>query len=188
MNDADLFRRIIGHFDQHGVAFMLVGSFASTFYGATRTTLDADFVIDATAPQLRRLVADLEADDYYAEVDAAMDALRHESLFNIIDNKTGWKIDLIVLKSRPFDREEFRRRKPAQLFDVHMRVATAEDVIVSKLEWAKLGGSQRQIEDVARLLASLWKTLDHAYLAKWISALQLEQQWSAARQFAEGSD
>jgi hypothetical protein len=134
MNDAELFRRIVGHLDQREVPSMLVGSFASTYYGASRTTLDVDFVIDATSVQLRGLVADLEADDYYAELGAAMDAVKHQSLFNVIDNTNGWKIDLIVLKSRAFDQEEFRRRRPANLFDIQLHVASPEDVILSKLE------------------------------------------------------
>ena len=120
-----------------------------------------------------------------AEFDAAMDALRHESLFNVIETASGWKIDLIFRKSRAFDREEFGRRRQATFFEVQLFVASAEDVIISKLEWSKLGGSQRQIEDVAKVLSSRWKVLDQNYLSKWIDELQLNEQWSAAKQFAE---
>ena len=88
-------------------------------------------------------------------------------------------------KSRSFDEEEFRRRIPARLFDIQLYVASAEDVIVSKLEWARIGGPQRQIEDVARLLVAQWNRLDQSYLSKWVRQLQLEQQWSAAKDSAE---
>ena len=167
---------------------MLVGSFAGTYFGLSRTTYDLDIVIEAAPDQLKGLIADLQADNYYAELDAALDALKHESLFNVIDNATGWKIDLIFRKSRSFDQEEFRRRVPARLFEIQLHVASAEDVIVSKLEWAKLGGSQRQVEDVAKVLGAQWNTLDQAYLSKWIKELQLEQQWSAAKDLAEIPD
>ena len=185
MSSAEVFRRIVGHLDRHGIAYMLVGSFASAYFGALRTTFDVDIVIEATPEQLRGLVVDLQANDYYAELDAALSAHRHESLFNVIDNPTGWKIDLILRKSRPFDREEFVRRVPAKLFDIQLFVASAEDVIISKLEWAKLGGSQRQIEDVAKVLAAQWKALDQIYLSKWIGELELQEQWSAAKRSAE---
>lgn len=188
MSSEDVFRRIVGHLERRSIAFMLVGSFASGHFGALRTTFDVDIVIEATSEQLRELVADLQASDYYAELDAALDALQHESLFNVLDNQNGWKIDLIFRKSRPFDREEFRRRVPAKLFDIQLFVASAEDVILSKLEWSKLGGSQRQIEDVAKVMAARWKTLDHAYLTKWIEELELQEQWAAAKRFAEISD
>lgn len=188
MSFADAVRRILEHLNQFNLNYMVVGSFASAYYSAPRSTADIDIVIEATPEQLRGLVADLQASDYYAELDAALDALRHESLFNVIDNPTGWKIDLIFRKSRPFDREEFRRRVSAKLFDIQLFVASAEDVIISKLEWAKLGGSQRQIEDVATVLAAQWKALDQIYLTKWIGELNLQELWSAARRSAEIAD
>ena len=185
MSVSEVLGGITTHIQQRGIGYMLVGSFASAFHGALRSTRDIDIVIEATSEQLRGLVADLQASDYYAELGAALDALRHESLFNVIDNRTGWKIDFIFRKSRPFDLEEFRRRVAANLFDIQLFVASAEDVVISKLEWAKLGGSQRQIEDVGTVLSAQWKTLDHSYLSKWIKELQLEQQWSAAKGSAE---
>lgn len=185
MSFADVFSRIVGHLDQRDITYMLVGSFASNYFGVSRTTYDLDFVIEASPHQLQGLVADLQADDYYAELDAALDAQRQESLFNVIDNSTGWKIDLIFRKSRAYDQEEFQRRRPTRLFDIQLFVASAEDVVISKLEWAKLGASQRQIEDVGKVLTAQWKTLDQNYLSKWIKELQLEQQWSAAKEFAE---
>lgn len=185
MSSEDVFRRIVEHLNRRRIAFMLVGSFASGHFGALRTTFDVDIVIEATSEQLRGLVADLQANDYYAELDAALDALRHQSLFNVLDNQNGWKIDLIMLKSRPFDREEFRRRVPAKLFDIQLFLASAEDVILSKLEWSKLGGSLRQIEDVGKVLAAQWKTLDQAYLSKWMGELDLQEQWTAAKRSAE---
>jgi hypothetical protein len=185
MSPTDVFRRIVLHLERRGIAYMLVGSFAGTYFGLSRSTYDLDIVIEATPEQLRALVADLQADGYYAELDAALSAHRQESLFNVIDNSTGWKIDLIIRKSRPFDREEFRRRVAAKLFDIQLFVASAEDIILSKLEWTKLGGSQRQIEDVAKLLTAQWETLDQTYLSTWIGELALQEQWSAAKRFAE---
>ncbi len=185
MSFTDAFRRIVEHLNQCNLNYMVVGSFASAYYSSPRSTADLDIVIEAPFEQLKCLVASLQASDYYAELDAALDALRHESLFNVLDNRNGWKIDFILLKSRPFDREEFRRRVPAKLFDIQLFVASAEDVIISKLEWSKLGGSQRQIEDVGKVLAAQWKTLDQTYLSKWIGELQLQEQWAAAKRSTE---
>lgn len=188
MSVAEVLRKVTTHLEQSGISYMLVGSFASSFHGALRSTRDVDFVIEATPPELHGLIADLQADNYYAELDAALDALKHESLFNVIDNATGWKIDLIFRKSRSFDQEEFRRRVPAKLFEIQLHVASAEDVIISKLEWAKLGGSQRQIEDAAKVLLTQRDKLDQSYLSRWIKELQLEQQWSAAKDIADIPD
>jgi len=73
-------------------------------------------------------------------------------MFNVVDLATGWKIDLIVCKSRAFSREEFGRRRLIHLQGISLFIASVEDIVVSKLEWGKQGQSQRQVEDVAGIL------------------------------------
>ena len=75
-----------------------------------------------------------------------------------------WKIDLIIRKSRAFSQEEFRRRQRVSLHDVPLFVPSAEDVVISKLEWAKLAPSRRPIEDAAAILRVLWDLFDHSDL------------------------
>jgi hypothetical protein len=89
-------------------------------------------------------------------------------------------VDLIIRKTRPFSKEEFRRRQLAVIRDLSIFVASAEDVILSKLEWSKLGKSRRQMEDVSAILRITWETLDRGYLAKWIDDLGIEEQWREA--------
>lgn len=182
MSAPEIFRRITEALDRVGIPYMLTGSFASAHYGAPRSTQDIDLVIEASAAQLEILVRTLPHEEYYVDLDAALEAHRRESMFNVIDLKTGWKVDLILRKSRPFSQKEFSRRQLVDLQGLHLFVASAEDVIVAKLEWAKLAGSQRQIEDVASILRVRWDALDKSYLEPWISHLGLRQQWSAARQ------
>lgn len=163
---------------------MLSGSFASAYYGSPRSTQDIDLVIEATPAQLRAFVGALPSSEYYADLDAALGAHRRQSLFNVIDLATGWKIDLIIRKSRAFSQEEFRRRQRVSLHDVSLFLASAEDAIISKLEWANLAQSRRQIEDVAAILRVRWDALDHTYLEKWIAELGLKKEWGEARRAA----
>ncbi len=100
-------------------------------------------------------------------------------MFNVIDILTGWKIDLIIPKSRAFSREEFERRKLIDVQGLQLFIASA-DVAIAKLEWSKMAQSQRQIEDVATILRLKWNVLDKTYLAKWIRELDLETEWSNA--------
>ena len=88
----------------------------------------------------------------------------------------GWKIDLIFRKRRPFSEEEFRPRQAVEWHGLHLFLATAGDVIVSKLEWARMGKSQRQIEDVTTLLRMRRDSLDVHYIEKWVSQLSLNEQ------------
>lgn len=167
-----------------GIPYMLTWSFASAYHGRPRATQDIDFVIAATPDQIRTLLRALPPAEYYADEAAALDAHRQESQFNVIDLATGWKIDLICRKSRPFSRTEFDRRVRANLEEPSLYVATAEDLLLAKLEWAKLGGSARQIEDVAGLLEVRGSELDLAYVQRWVAALGLEAEWAAARRGA----
>ena len=92
---------------------------------------------------------------------------------------------MIIRKSRAFSQEEFGRRRLSDIEGVPLHVASAEDIILAKLEWAKLGQSQRQIDDAAGILKLRGDSLDRSYLDKWASELDLAQQWSAAKRAAE---
>lgn len=164
-----------------GIPSMLTGSFAAAFHGAGRATMDVDLVVDPTALQIRSLVGSLPPTQYYVSLDAALEARTIESMFNVIDLATGWKVDLIVRKSRPFSQAEFDRRLPIEFDGIPLAVATVEDVMIAKLEWAKLGGSIRQLDDVAALLRVNRPTIDHPYLERWVGELGLGDQWEAAR-------
>jgi hypothetical protein len=179
MSVPDVFRRITAKLEHADISYMLTGSFASAHYGSARSTQDIDIVIEANAAKLQAFIQEL-GDEYYAELDTALDAHRRESLFNVIDRATGWKIDLIFRKSRPFSREEFSRRQRVNFQGVELFVASAEDVVLAKLEWAKIGESQRQIEDVRAILQLRGGRLDQGYIQKWIRELGLSQQWNEA--------
>lgn len=176
-----MLRRIVGALDSAGIPFMLTGSFAAAYHGAGRATLDIDFVIEATESQLRTLVESLAQLEQYVSLDAALEALQIGGLFNVIDPDSGWKIDLIIRKERKFSREEFARRLPVSFDEIPLHIATIEDVILSKLEWARLGGSARQLEDVAALLRIAGSELDVDYLRRWIAELDVWKEWQAAQ-------
>lgn len=185
MNAADLLGRVIAALDQSGIPHMLTGSFAASYHGAPRATQDIDFVIAPTLPQLRDLMGALPPDEFYALLEAATEALRDETMFNLIDLQSGWKVDCIIRRSRPFSRTEFDRRQPVQFMGHALAIATVEDVIISKLEWAKRGGSERQLEDVAELVRRRGASLDHDYVTRWISGLDLASEWETARRLID---
>ena len=185
MSPAELFRRITSALDKAGIAYMLTGSFASTYYGAPRSTQDIDVVIEATEGQLRTFVRALPSNEYYADLDAALEAYERQSMFNLIDLSTGWKIDLIIRKSRAFSREEFGRRRQIQLQGVSLFVTSIEDIVIAKLEWSKLAQSHRQIEDIEGILKMQSESMERLYLEKWILELGLEKEWQDAQRAAE---
>ena len=110
--------------------------------------------------------------------DAALETHASGGMFNVIDSDSGWKVDLIHCRDRPFSREEFARRVAIVLDESPLAVATLEDVILSKLEWAHRGGSRRQLEDVATLIRVRRGDLDRAYVDRWVTELGVETEWA----------
>jgi len=142
---------------------------------SSRTT--NDIVIAPTAQTIAKFLDRLSEQEYYVSREAAIDALRRNSMFNVIDLESGWKVDLIIRKSRPFSLEEFRRRMAARLFEVPVFVATAEDTILTKLEWAAMGESERQVRDAAGIVSVKATELDREYISRWANELGVAEQW-----------
>lgn len=163
---------------------MVTGSFASSAHGTPRATNDIDIVIAPTREQLLALLKQFPEADYYSSRDEALDALRDRSQFNVIAYAGMWKVDFIVRRNRAFSEHEFSRRAPVEIAGVALYAATPEDILVSKLEWAKLAGSERQMDDAAGIIRVQGDDLDVAYIRHWIADLELEDQWRTAREKA----
>jgi hypothetical protein len=139
-------------------------------------------VVDPDAAALRALVRSLPQERFYASPEALVEALAHETQFNIIDMHTGWKVDLIPRKRRAFSQTEFSRRRRLDVLGTSLWVASLEDTILAKLEWAKAaGGSERQREDVRALLGLGVATLDPDYVQRWVDELDLADEWARVR-------
>jgi hypothetical protein len=169
--------RVVGALEGAGVPYMLAGSFASSHHGAPRATQDIDVVIDPTFASLDRFLDFLKGEDIYFDVDVARDEFKRRGQFNVIDGTTAWKVDVIFRKARPFSKEEMSRRAPAVVLGVKVFVATAEDTILAKLEWAKLGESERQLRDVRSLLEAKGEALDRGYIERWLDDLGVRELW-----------
>ncbi len=165
-----------------GIDYMVVGSVAALAHGRARSTQDFDLVARLTPESLEAFLNSLPADRFYVSREAAAEAVRRQTLFNVIDMVTGWKADIIPLKRRAFSVEEFDRRTTLHVLDLELAVATVEDVVISKLEWSKLGGgSRRQLEDVQELLPMSRGRLDVEYIERWVAALGLADEWKSVR-------
>jgi hypothetical protein len=181
LGPGEVLRAVVERLDAAAIPFMVTGSFASALHGEPRTTHDIDIVIDPPAGALERFVASLPDDVWYVDIDTATDAVRRRSMFNVIDLRSGWKVDFIVRKERPFSVEEFARRVPAELHGVAVFATTPEDAIVAKLEWAAKAESERQLRDVVGIVQVQGDALDVAYADRWARALGVEHLWARVR-------
>lgn len=182
MTFADLLADVIARLDRAGIPYMVTGSLASSYYGEPRSTRDADIVIDPLPVALASFVESLVAGGYYVDRAAASDALRARTQFNAIGTD-ALKVDFIIRKARPFSIEEFGRRRSADLLGTSGYVATAEDVVIAKLEWAAASDSDRQRRD-ATAIVRIADDLDEAYIDRWAVRLGLAEDWDAIREAA----
>lgn len=170
-DDSDLLaalRPVIAEFQRLGVRYYLGGSVASSFHGASRSTMDVDIAAELDEANATCLIDALKS-QYYVSETAAREAVRLRTCFNLIHLATSFKVDIFVSRDRKFDRQAQQRALDEQLGSpdpIDVRIASPEDILLAKLEWFRLGGesSERQWSDLLRV-ASLQRTrLDLEYL------------------------
>ncbi len=162
----DALQIVLNGLDCCGIPYMITGSFAGNLHGVPRVTQDADLIIDTTLVSLLNFCQGLGG-EFYADPEAAKTMFYKSRMMNIVHLSTGFKIDLILCKLRPFSKEEFKRRKPFLFLGQRRCFATPEDTILSKLEWSKMGESERQFQDAVNIASIQKDAIDREYLAKW---------------------
>jgi hypothetical protein len=163
-------RDLCARLDGVGIAYMLTGSLAMSFYARPRMTRDIDLVVALEAADAARLTGSLGA-EYHADSGAIAAALRDMRPWNIIHLPTVVKIDLIPRKDTVYRRTEFERRRRVELAGVPLWIVSVEDLILSKLEWSRESRSEQQRRDVGLLLEA---PLDRVYLDEWAARLGLD--------------
>ena len=164
---------LIEKLNRQDIPYMLSGSVSSSLHGNPRATKDVDIVIAPTEEQILNF-ANVLGKRYYVNLDAVRYAFAHNSMFNVIDNESGWKADFIIRKDRPFSHREFERKCTAKIKKLDVWVTSREDTILSKLEWAKNSHSEQQFRDALGVAVVQWHSLDIDYLHKWAKELRVE--------------
>ena len=173
-----ILRLLVESMEELGIGYMLTGSLASSFHGDPRATQDIDLVIDGERRALDALGARLRESGFYADAEAIKHASEVRGVFNAIDQSSGWKVDFILLKDRPFSRSEFDGRVSVEVAGLSLSLVRPDDMVVAKLEWAKLGESDRQLRDVLGILMVQGPALDRVRIERWVEELALEPQWA----------
>lgn len=180
---------VVDIFERLAIPYFIGGSVASTAYGIARSTLDSDIVADLRADHVAEFL-ELVVGEFYVSPTAAVDAIAFRSSFNLIHLRSAFKVDIFVAKDRPFERAQFSRSSNQILDPESGRVAnfaSAEDIILAKLEWYRQGGEQsdRQWQDMLGIVAVQDDLLDWEYMQSMAETLQvgdlLERLWMETR-------
>jgi hypothetical protein len=166
---------VIEVLEELDIPYWIGGSLAAALHGVARATLDTDLVAAMTREHVADFVRELE-ESFYVDDEMIRGAIDHRSSFNLIHKNTMFRVDVFILKERPFDQMQLERRV-AQIVTTEPErrayVCTAEDIILTKLEWYKAGGeiSERQWRDVMGVIRVQSKSLDVDYLHTWAAEL-----------------
>ena len=172
-NELDIVRDVSLKLEGAGLDYMLTGSMAMNYYAQPRMTRDIDIVVALTAQSIETVLR-IFTPEYYISREAVTSSIAHQSLFNLIHHASVIKVDCIVRKDNLYRQTEFLRRKRITIEDFSTWIVSKEDLIVSKLWWAKDSLSQLQLGDVKNL-ASTGCDLD--YVERWATELGLRDLW-----------
>jgi hypothetical protein len=183
-----ILREVAAALTRLGINFALGGSWVSSMLGHARTTYDADITAEPFPGREAEFVA-MFGPDYYVSAESIRDAIRGQSSFNVLHPPTGFKVDVFIRKNTPFGRSVLDRRRSAAIPGdppLQIDVVSAEDIILLKLEWFRIGGetSDRQWNDVLGVLRVQAGRLDEAYLDQWAAELGVTDLLAKARSAA----
>lgn len=158
--------------DALGIAHTIGGSFASSFAGEPRSTIDIDIVAAIEEEHVSLLVQAL-ASDFYIDDTSLQRAVRNRTSTNLVHNATSLKIDLFIAGGTPLDLQQIARRRAVVVSGRTIYVHPPEDILLQKLRWYRAGGgvSDRQWRDIAGIIRTQGRALDRGYLRQHAPAL-----------------
>ena len=172
-SELDIVRDVSARLDGAQIAYMLTGSMAMNYYAQPRMTRDIDVVVALRPADAGRMVQ-MFSPDYYVSREAVDSSITHQSMFNLIHNESVIKVDCIVRKQSEYRMTEFKRRQRITIENFETWIVSKEDLILSKLFWAKDSRSETQMGDVKNLFST---GCDRGYIEQWTRDLGVDSLW-----------
>ncbi len=165
--------------DACAIPYMIVGAFSSNAYGIERSTKDVDLVIELGEASILRIAEYLPAGiriDPQMTFETVMMSRRYVA--NI--DGTPFQVEFFLLGNDPHDLERFRRKRKTDFVENRpVFYPTPEDVIITKLRWAR----SRDLDDVRDVIAvqDFEGRLDWDYIHSWTERHGTREQLDAIR-------
>jgi len=173
LEQVELIRNIVEGLENLSLPYCFTGSIVSNFYGLPRLTHDLDIIVLMEIGDIDRICNEFSK-NYYIDREAVEEAVKNKSLFNVIHPQSSLKVDFWVRKEKPFDVELFNRRTRREIIEgIQAYIASPEDIIISKLVWARETDSERQLIDAKGVYEVQKESLDMGYLKTWAKKLHL---------------
>lgn len=176
--ELEVLKLVTARLNQAGIPYMVSGSIAANYYTIPRMTRDIDIVIELRQGDIDKFV-ELFKGDFYVDRETVTKEVSRQGMFNIIHNQYVIKIDCIIKSSSPYQQVEFSRKTCVIIEQSPVWIVSPEDLVISKLVWAKDSHSEMQLKDVANIIRSV-NNLDMEYIDNWIRELGLGQIFKEA--------
>ncbi len=167
--ELETLKNIVSKLDEGKFEYLLTGSMALSFYSIPRMTRDLDILIQLYENDIDKFVKLLKK-DFFIDENMVNDSLNTGIMFNIFNKKNLFKIDFIILKNDEYEKTKFERRKKLKINGLEVYVISIEDLIISKLYWAKDSYSEMQLNDIRELMKN---EFNDTYVNEWVSKLEL---------------
>jgi len=174
MSQQEILIDVITKLENLNIQYMLTGSTVTSILGEPRSTHDIDIIISINEKDIKILFDTLHSERFYCDFDSIKDSLSNHSMFNLIDTKSGDKVDFWILTDESFDKSRFSRKKQILIFNKYIYITSIEDTILMKLKWCKeCNGSQKHYIDALRVYEINKDIIDFDYLNKWAKNLKI---------------
>ncbi|MBC7264079.1 MAG: hypothetical protein H5T64_06925 [Chloroflexi bacterium] len=179
MTPDEILGLVVEELELRSVPYMVVGSFATSFWGRPRATHDVDLVVQIPVAVTQDLASALD-DRFYADAESMRQAVEQYSQFNLVHLDTGFKIDFWVLGTDPYRCEAFQRRRREPLLSGGrlVYISSPEDAILSKLLWYRETQWEQDFQDALGVYEIQRGRLDEIYIAEWVTSLGLNELWA----------
>jgi hypothetical protein len=187
LEPSDLMKRVVTILENFHLRYFVTGSIASMYYGEPRLTLDVDIVVDLPLARVREFCSAFPIDEFYVSEDAARDAVRRCSQFNILHPESGLKVDIMIPDTGELDQARLQRaRRVVPFSGFEAFFSSPEDVILKKLDYYREGQSEKHVRDIASMLKVNGDTLDVGYIEQWAQRLNLMAEWRVMQDRVKG--
>lgn len=163
------------------ILYFVTGSIAAIFYGEPRLTHDIDIVLHLPTVDVQKFSTLFPLTDFYCPPEEVLHIETRRTPtghFNLIHHTTGFKADIYTDSGDPLHQWAFQNRKHVEL-SKHLStwIAPVEYLIIRKLEYFREGGSQKHLDDIAKMLPQIGSKLDFAFLDAEIRKRMLTSFW-----------
>lgn len=177
--ELEVLKIVTRRLNEAGIDYMVSGSIAANYYTIPRMTRDIDIVIELQHSDIDKFVC-LFQKDFYVDRQMIEKEVLQQGMFNLIQNQYVLKIDFIIKKGSVYQQAAFAHKKHVIIEESPMWFISPEDLIISKMLWAKDSLSEMQLKDVRNLIKTV-DNLNLKYIDDWVGKLHLEGLYKQAR-------